>query len=74
VNYWLASLFVPGWAQLIAARYSACGWFALALLGWCTVGANLLARDWLMAFAAFCAVLLVHLLSALNARRLFGHV
>lgn len=70
--YWIASLIVPGWAQLMAARWSAFVWLALALLAWCTLTTTILAHSWVDARESAECIVVLHALAGFHARRLFS--
>lgn len=69
-GFWIASLIVPGWAQLMAGRISAIGWFIAAGIAWFFVGLGALTGfDALLPIAlSFAGV--VHMLSGFHASAL----
>lgn len=68
-GFWIASLIVPGWAQLMAGRVSAFAWLACAALAWTTVILSLFSNSVKLAPAVALATAL-HLLCTIRAARL----
>jgi hypothetical protein len=67
--FWLASLILPGWAQLMAGRLSAIGWLSAAFTLWLSVPLCA-SRGVLPVLGVLALAAALHVASALSATRL----
>jgi hypothetical protein len=67
--FWLASLLVPGWAQLMAGRLSAIAWLAAGFTVWLSVPLCA-SRGVLPVLGVLALAAALHVASALCAARL----
>lgn len=68
--WWLASLVIPGWSQLMLGRWSGFAWLALACAIWAVFWARLFRGEWLDAGLCLFSAALVHIACTFHAARL----